>query len=88
MAHCVARELASRHDRARDGAKGAVCSAARVREIEAAIANLTRLLAVTEDPRAAAGLVRERAVLREELHREVREPTLVDEPQARATRAR
>jgi hypothetical protein len=41
-------------------------------ELEAAIANVTRLLAAVDDAEAAADLVRERRALREEL-RERRE---------------
>jgi hypothetical protein len=43
---------------------------------------------VTDDALVAADLVRERAALREELQREARQPTLLKESRAGATRAR
>jgi hypothetical protein len=44
-----------------------VCTPVDEAAIEAAIANVTRLLAVTNDDQVAADLVRERAALRHEL---------------------
>jgi len=85
-------ELAGRREPPRDGADGAVCSSVctpvGVGEIEAAVANLTRLLARTDDARVVADIVRERAALRQELHCKTGERTILDEARARAMRAR
>ena len=56
---------------ARSGRRGFVCTSVctlpKASDIEAAIANVTRLLARTDDATTAADLVTERASLREEL---------------------
>jgi hypothetical protein len=50
-----------------------ICTPIEARDLEAAIVNVTRLLAKTDDPGAAAELVRERAALRRQLLLQIRD---------------